>query len=114
MLAGWPTLSDYICFGHRLYGCCTQQVYFCNWQGLKTTRPSVHIKLLEYWEFEDNANNCVVNNLNYCLTKISIWAKRSISRVFSLFIVPSPFFVHCLYKGHINRAESVLTGLKPY
>ena len=27
----------------------------------------------------------------YCLTKISIRAKRSISRVFSLFIVPSPF-----------------------
>ena len=41
-------------------------------------------------------------------------AKRSISRVFSLFIVPSPFFVHCPYKGRINRAESVLTGLKPY
>ena len=50
----------------------------------------------------------------YCLTKISIRAKRSISRVFSLFIVPSPFFVHCLYKDHINRAENVLTGLKPY
>ena len=28
----------------------------------------------------------------YCLTKISIQAKRSISLVFSLFIVPSPFF----------------------
>ena len=54
------------------------------------------------------------NNFNYCLTKISIRAKRSISRVFSLFIVPSPFFVHCPYKGRINRAESVLTGLKPY
>ena len=35
--------------------------------------------------------------LAYCLTKISIRAKRSISRVFSLFIVPSPFFVHCPY-----------------
>ena len=45
---------------------------------------------------------------NYCLTKISIRAKRSISRVFSLFIVPSPFFVHCPYKGRINRAETVL------
>ena len=50
----------------------------------------------------------------YCLTKISIWAKRSISHVFSLFIVPSPFFVHCPYKGRINRAESILTELKPY
>ena len=50
----------------------------------------------------------------YCLTKISTRAKRSISRVFSLFIVPSPFFVHCPYKGRINRAEGVLTGLKPY
>ena len=29
---------------------------------------------------------------HYCLTKISIRAKRSISRVFSLFFVPSPFF----------------------
>ena len=27
----------------------------------------------------------------YCLTKISIREKRSMSRVFSLFIVPSPF-----------------------
>ena len=52
--------------------------------------------------------------LSYCLTKISIRAKRSISRVFSLFIVPSPFFVHCPYKGRIDRAESVLTGLKAY
>ena len=42
------------------------------------------------------------------------WAKRSISGVFSLSIVPSAFFVHCQYKGRINRAESVLTGLKPY
>ena len=33
-----------------------------------------------------------VCNYYYCLTKISIRAKRSISRVFSLFIVPSPFF----------------------
>ena len=50
----------------------------------------------------------------YWLTKISIRAKRSISRVFSLFIVPSPFFVHCPYKDRNNRAESVLTRLKPY
>ena len=55
-----------------------------------------------------------VKFLFYCLTKISIRAKHSISLVFSLFIVPSPFFVHCPYKGRINRAESVLTGLKPY
>ena len=27
---------------------------------------------------------------------------------------PAPFFVHCPYKGRINRAESVLTGLKAY
>ena len=31
------------------------------------------------------------NILIYCLTKISMRAKRSISRVFSLFIVPSLF-----------------------
>ena len=55
-----------------------------------------------------------VRTENYCLTKISMREKRSISRVFSLFIVPSPFFVHCPYKGRINRAESILTGLKPY
>ena len=47
---------------------------------------------------------------HYCLTKISVRAKRSISRVFSLFIVPSPFFVH----ARINRAEGVVTELKPY
>ena len=56
----------------------------------------------------------VQETYNYCLTKISIRAKRSISRVFSMFIVPSPFFVHCPHKDRINRAESVLTGLKPY
>ena len=73
----------------------------------------------------------------YCLTKISIRAKHSISRVFSLFIfifpapfpclslsfqplflvylyLSSPFFVHCPYKGRINQAESVLIGLKAY
>ena len=42
--------------------------------------------------------------ITYCLTKISIRAKRSISRVFSSFIVPSPFFVHCPYKGRVNQA----------
>ena len=47
----------------------------------------------------------------YCLTKISIRTKHSISRVFSLFIVPSPFFVHCPYKVRINRAKSVLTTI---
>ena len=49
-------------------------------------------------------------SVHYCLsTKISIRAKRLISRVFSLFIVPSPFFVHCPYKGRSSQAESVLT-----
>ena len=33
-----------------------------------------------------------LNNWYYCLTKISMLAKRSISHVFSLFIIPSPFF----------------------
>ena len=36
---------------------------------LKTTRPGVHIKLLEYWGFEDNANICVVDNLNEYLER---------------------------------------------
>ena len=62
----------------------------------------------------ENATAKIYCTNTYWLTKISIWAKRSISRVFSLFIVPSPFFVHCPYKGRINRAESVLTGLKAY
>ena len=48
---------------------------------------------------------------HYCLTKISIREKRSISRIFFLIIVPSSFFVHCPYKGRIKRAESVLTGI---
>ena len=41
--------------------------------------------------------------IRYCLTKISIRAKRSISRVFSLFIVPSPFL-------YIARTNGLLTG----
>ena len=61
------------------------------------------------------AKSLLVGNQSfYCLTKIYMRAKCSISRVFFLFIVPSPFFVYCPYKGCINRAESVLTGLKPY
>ena len=63
---------------------------------------------------KDTVWNWAFNTPCYCLTKISIRAKRSISCVFSLFIVPSPFFVHCPYKGRINRAENVLIGLKPY
>ena len=47
------------------------------------------------------------NMSTYSLTKISIRAKRSISRVFSLFIVPSPFL-------YIARTKAVLTGLKAY
>ena len=63
-------------------------------------------------------NDQLASNLVYiclhCLTKISVRAKRSISRVFSLFIVPSPFFVHCPYKGRINRAESPFFVHCPY
>ena len=54
----------------------------------------------------------LVTATNVCqvsITKISVRAKRSISRVFSLFIVPSPFFVHCPYKDSINLAKAVLT-----
>ena len=49
-----------------------------------------------------------------CLTKLSVRAKRSISHVFSMFIVPSPFFVHYPYKGRINQAKGVLAGLCSY
>ena len=56
----------------------------------------------------------IFDKICHSLTKISIRAKRSISRVFSLFIVPGPFSVHCPYKSRINRAESVSPGLKPY
>ena len=38
---------------------------------------------------------------DYCLTKISIRAKRSISHVFFLLIVPSPCFVH--YSAKTSR-----------
>ena len=44
----------------------------------------------------------------YCLTKISVRANRSISRVFSLLIVSSQLFVHCPYKGRTNQAQVVL------
>ena len=44
---------------------------------------------------------------HYCLTKISVRAKRSISRGFSLFIVPSPFL-------YIARTKAVLPGQKAY
>ena len=78
-----------------------------NWYNIREGKNSVEI-------YTADKLFLVFKTVDYCLTKISIRAKRSISRVFSLFIVPSPFFVHCPYKGRINRAESVLTGLKPY
>ena len=47
----------------------------------------------------------------YCLTKISIRAKRSISRVFSLFFVPSPFFctlpvIICLKQARLRNRNA--------
>ena len=44
------------------------------------------------------------------LYRQSVWFPAS----FPCLSFPAPFFVHCPYKGRINRAESVLTGLKPY
>ena len=41
------------------------------------------------------------------LTKISIWTKRTIFSVFSLFIVPSPFL-------YIARTKAVLIGLNAH
>ena len=43
---------------------------------LKTTRPGVHIQPLEYWEFEDNANICVNNNLNEYVERTRQLRKR--------------------------------------
>ena len=57
--------------------------------------------------YVDRKKFCMLMNTDYCLTKISIRAKRSISRVFSLFIVLSPF-------SYIVRTKAVLTGLKLY
>ena len=47
--------------------------------------------------------------LFYCLTKISIRVKRSISRVFSLFIVPSPFTARCCVMFIVFHIMSTLT-----
>ena len=55
----------------------------------------------------ENLNDLKFGTFEYCLTKISIRAKRSISRVFSLFIVPSPFFVYCLTKISIRAKRSI-------
>ena len=80
-----------------------------------------HFSLLDFFaSFSPLFSSCILVvvvggcSFIYCLTKISIQAKRTISHVFYLFIIPSPFLVHCPYKGHINRAESILTWLKPY
>ena len=48
----------------------------------------------------ENRHN--ISICNYCVTKISIRAKRSISHDFFLFIALVSFFVHCPYKGRIN------------
>ena len=45
---------------------------------------------------------------SYCLNNISIRAKRSIFRDLSLLIVPSPFSVHCPFKGCIIWGKAVL------
>ena len=54
-----------------------------------------------------HTNRTPSNKGIYCLTKISIRAKCSISHVFSLFIVPSPFL-------YIARTIFLLTGLRIY
>ena len=43
--------------------------------------------------------SAMFDHIDYCLTKISIREKHSMSCVFSLFIVPSPFFVHQPIQG---------------
>ena len=55
-------------------------------------QPMEHSITAKQQSFPFGPSVCPVCKLSYCLTKISIRAKRSISRVFSLFIVPSPFF----------------------
>ena len=63
-------------------------VNFASVHGL--TPVTVHMSFsLPRGNFERLVTRCTTP---YCLTKISIRAKRSISRVFFLFIVPSPFF----------------------
>ena len=49
------------------------------------------------WAVIPTTKNDMAEIKLYYLAKISIRAKSSISRVFTLFIVPSPFFVHCPY-----------------
>ena len=68
----------------------------------QTCLTSLSLPLILY----PNGFPCLVLK-SYCLNKISVRAKRSISRVFSLFIVPSPFL-------YIARRKAVLTGLKLY
>ena len=104
---------------HVSYQGTSIKLSVCLWKFLDAERREVHSKNL--FTLVTTSSDILLAERPkpiyvdfYCLTKISIRAKRSISRVFSLFIVPSPFFVHCPYKGRINRAESVLTGLKPY
>ena len=46
--------------------------------------------------------------------KFLYWQSVRFPASFPCLSFPAPFFVHCPYKGRINRAESVLTGLKPY
>ena len=55
----------------------------------------------------------VIQLLNHW-SRLDLNAKGLLVRRSKSNFVPSPFFVHCPYKGRINRAESVLTGLKPY
>ena len=68
---------------------------------------TVNYKLVQIDFQDDGLKKTKICKRGYCLTKISIRARRSISRVFSLFIVPSPFFV-------IAPTKAVLTELKAY
>ena len=58
----YPLDTDFMDAAHNKYIFVIDKV-------LKTARPGVHIKPLEYWEFEDNPNICAVNNLNEYLAR---------------------------------------------
>ena len=88
-----------------------QVSYETKWSDLGTAEFGQRIFMNANRQQIKHKSQIKLNIVVYCLTKISIRAKHSISRVFSLFIVPSPFFVHCPHKGRINRAKGVLTTI---
>ena len=105
-------------------GCCAQNYYNVSYRVAVASKLEKEGKRNEdcMWKSQGSEGWLISHQMTYykhaiCTAHYCLMFRYGQSvrfTGFSLFIVPSPFSVHCPYKGGIDRAKGVLTGLIPY